>query len=573
MMGSRFFIRDGAWTIRGRLALGVGSTILLFVVGTILGLASLRRTQTAMQSQLESALGLRQTLASLDGATRDFVILAENDLLAGDPTYRARMDSLFSLADSTRRVLTTGSALSDQARARIEHIGTLQSRIGVRLALARAASDLGRPEETVQQSRLSETLLDSLFTESRALQADQLAQSDRDLEDARTAASRRQVYLAVLATLGVLIASLFGFLTWRAVIRPLSALTSTARRMGQGDLRCQLDPEGLDAEYRVLASAFVETTRRLGGLVRAIQTQATEVAASATALTNASSEAASATRQISATVESIAHAAAEQIHQLTSSRTVLERVGESANQLSDTAGASTALGAQIHQTATSARDDIGQALVTLSRARDVIAASASDVSRLEQASVSIDAFVAAIRDVADMTNLLALNAAIEAARAGDHGRGFAVVAEEVRQLATRSAQSALEVQSVVEAMQRDVAAATRAFGDGVRALGDVDDISRTATGALERIQTSVAGLENVASSLSTAASMNRAAVRELVHQVDATTGGAEGQAAASEEAAAGAQQSAASTEEVALTAEKLLENAARLNDLVAAFAV
>ena len=192
---------------------------------------------------------------------------------------------------------------------------------------------------------------------------------------------------------------------------------------------------------------------------------------------------------------------------------------------------------------------------------------------MKTASVSIDAFVAAIHDVADMTNLLALNAAIEAARAGDHGRGFAVVAEEVRQLAARSAQSALEVQSVVDAMQRDVAAATRAFGDGVRALGDVDEISRTATGALERIQTSVSGLEQVATSLSIAAAMNRAAVQELVSQVDATTGGAEGQAAASEEAAAGAQQSAASTEEAAATAEKLQENAARLNDLVAAFAV
>ena len=432
MIGSHFFIRGGAWTIRGRLALGFGSTILLFVMGTILGLVSLRRTQTAMQAQLHDALDLRQTLASLDGATRDFVILAENDLLAGDPAYRARMDSLFSVADSTRRVLTTGTALSDEARARIEHIGTLQSRIGVRLALARAASDVGRPDETVRQARLSETLLDSLFTESRALRANQLAQSDRDLDEARAAAAQREFYLVMLATLGILVAVLFGSLTWRAVVRPLGALASAARRMGDGDLRCQIDPQGLDAEYRVLANAFVETTRRLGGLVRAIQTQATEVAASATALTNASGEAASATRQISATVESIAHAAAEQIHQLTSSRTVLERVGASANQLSDTAGASTALGTQINETATRARDDIGQALVTLSRARDVIAASANDVSRLQQASASIDAFVAAIRDVADMTNLLALNAAIEAARAGDHGRGFAVVADEVR---------------------------------------------------------------------------------------------------------------------------------------------
>jgi len=63
---------------------------------------------------------------------------------------------------------------------------------------------------------------------------------------------------------------------------------------------------------------------------------------------------------------------------------------------------------------------------------------------------AINEAISIIDQIAFQTNILSLNAAVEAATAGEAGKGFAVVAQEVRNLASRSAEAASEIKSLVE---------------------------------------------------------------------------------------------------------------------------
>jgi len=80
-----------------------------------------------------------------------------------------------------------------------------------------------------------------------------------------------------------------------------------------------------------------------------------------------------------------------------------------------------------------------------------LASQTSDaMDKINNEVTAINEAITVIDQIAFQTNILSLNAAVEAATAGEAGKGFAVVAQEVRNLASRSADAANEIKTLVQ---------------------------------------------------------------------------------------------------------------------------
>ncbi|MCT7539765.1 nitrate- and nitrite sensing domain-containing protein [Aliarcobacter cryaerophilus] len=82
--------------------------------------------------------------------------------------------------------------------------------------------------------------------------------------------------------------------------------------------------------------------------------------------------------------------------------------------------------------------------------QDLANKTVNSMEDINKQALAINEAIGVIDNIAFQTNILSLNAAVEAATAGEAGKGFAVVAQEVRNLATRSAEAANEIKRIVQ---------------------------------------------------------------------------------------------------------------------------
>lgn len=111
--------------------------------------------------------------------------------------------------------------------------------------------------------------------------------------------------------------------------------------------------------------------------------------------------------------------------------------------------------------------------------------TSKDVDTLNTLADSIGEVVGAIKDIAEQTNLLALNATIEAARAGEAGKGFAVVAEEVKKLATETAQKTTEIDERVVRIQEAIRTSAESMQRIIDDVQEIDRATSTVASAVE----------------------------------------------------------------------------------------
>jgi len=106
--------------------------------------------------------------------------------------------------------------------------------------------------------------------------------------------------------------------------------------------------------------------------------------------------------------------------------------------------------AQAARNAEDARELSVQTSEITQQGRMAVLEVVESMNAIDKSANEITDIVEIINGIAFQTNILALNAAVEAARAGEHGRSFGIVATEVRALASRSAEAAKQIKTLID---------------------------------------------------------------------------------------------------------------------------
>ena len=208
----------------------------------------------------------------------------------------------------------------------------------------------------------------------------------------------------------------------KKVKETLDKINTTLRNYSQSKYDFQIDDRGIYGDLGAVTAGIKLVGNNTSEILAMIMNTGEQLNNNTHTLSDASSGLSSSSNTQAASLEETA-AALEDITSKIKGNT------QNTNKMSQLASDVTASASEGEQLALSTSEAMEQIV--------------NEVSAINEAIEVID-------QIAFQTNILSLNAAVEAATAGEAGKGFAVVAQEVRNLASRSAEAANEIKLLVE---------------------------------------------------------------------------------------------------------------------------
>jgi methyl-accepting chemotaxis protein len=257
----------------------------------------------------------------------------------------------------------------------------------------------------------------------------------------------------ISALMLVFIAMLYKKLTTNPLANRLDEMTEVIRTIaeGEGNLAQRLDANQMandeTGDMGRWINSFIDN---LDGIVGQVIKTSSNVSQTNDAMLATNREAFHVSNEVATAIEKMLHLLEAQINDIGHASTTAEAMKQAMDDVVQ-----------------EARIQFESVKSGTQEIRGVVETSARAVQNLHSRTAEIGNIIGVISDITNQTNLLALNAAIEAARAGEHGRGFSVVADEVRGLASRTANSADEIQKMIETIQAETLEAVKFMESGV----------------------------------------------------------------------------------------------------------
>ncbi|MCC9024190.1 methyl-accepting chemotaxis protein [Bacillus nakamurai] len=376
----------------------------------------------------------------------------------------------------------------------------------------------------------------------------------------------------IILAVSLIVGGILIFYIIRSISRPLKKLVSTSAKISEGNLTEVIDISSKN-EFGQLSQSFNEMSASLRSVIGVIQSSVEHVASSSEELTASAGQTSKATEHITLAIEQFSNGNESQSEKLEESAEHLSEMNagiaeaanasaeitESAIKTSDTAGSGEALVAKT----------VGQ-MKTIDRS---VQQAEAVVKGLETKSQDITSILNVINGIADQTNLLALNAAIEAARAGEYGRGFSVVAEEVRKLAVQSADSAKEIETLIQEIVKEIATSLSVFqavNQDVKEGLNITDQTAESFKKISEMTTQISGaLQHMNATLEQLA----AGSQNVTNAVDDINEVAKEGSSSIQDIAASAEEQLASMEEISSSAETLAHMAEELQQVTRKFTI